>query len=100
MHQEVELSTIGGDNLRSKSMLANRQFLIAKRLIAALPLVPTNDLTYNLLDDIQAGFYDDLGEAEDNWDAWVQRTVELLVAEGRLMPYDIGIYKPAIEHII
>lgn len=100
MHQEVELSVIGGDNLRSKSMLANKQFLIAKRLIAALPLVPTNDLTYNLLDDIQAGFFDDLGEPEDNWNAWLNRTYELLIAEGRVMPYDTHINKPVAEVLI
>ena len=100
MHREVELHTIGGDNLRSKFEQANETFVISKRLIADLPLVPTNDLIYSIVDDIQAGLYDDLGPLEKcdkNWDEWLERTVYILKAQGRLVGYNTEIKKPMFE---
>jgi hypothetical protein len=99
MHKEVELQTIGGDNNRSKVQLANMQFVISKRLIADLPLVPTNNLIYSLVDDMQVGLYDDLGSIDDcdaNWNEWLQRTVDILQAEGYLGSNSIMINRPAI----
>jgi hypothetical protein len=97
--KEVELQTIGGDNNRSKVQLANMQFVISKRLIADLPLVPTNNLIYSLVDDMQVGLYDDLGSIDDcdaNWNEWLQRTVDILQAEGYLGSNSIMINRPAI----
>ena len=99
MHKEVELQTIGGDNNRSKVQLANMQFVISKRLIADLPLVPTNNLIYSLVDDMQVGLYEDLGDINNcdaNWDEWLQRTVDILKAEGYLGESSIMINRPAI----
>lgn len=100
MHKEVELHAINGDNNRSKVQQANRQFLIAKRLLADLPLVPTNNLVYSIVDDMQVGLYDDLGDiasCDKNWDEWLNRTAELMRAEGYLLSVDARIHKPCME---
>ena len=100
MHKEVELHTLNGDNNRSKIQQANLQFVIAKRLVAGLPLVPTNDLVYSIVDDIQLGLYDDLGdisECDKNWNEWLKRTVYILRAQGRLLSYNSSIGKPLME---
>ena len=97
MHKEVELSTINGDNNRSKINQANLAFVIAKRLVADLPLVPTNDLIYSIVDDIQVGLYDDLGSlasCDKNWDKWLERTVYILRSQGRLLDYNLNTHKP------
>lgn len=90
MHQEVELMTVNGNNNRSLIQLADMHFVIAKRIIADLPLVPTNDLTYKLVDDMMEGKYADLGpidQADDNWDKWLDRTKQILQKDGRLAGY-------------
>ena len=100
LHREIELRTIDGDNNRSKYEQASMIFVVAKRLIADLPLVPTNDLVYSIVDDIQVGLYDDLGNVdncESNWDQWLQRTVEILQAQGRLITYDVDMPKPIMQ---
>lgn len=99
MHREVELHTINGDNNRSKIEQANMTFVIAKRLIADLPLVPTNDLLYSIVDDIQVGLYDDLGTVETcdkNWDEWLERTLYILRSQGKLLTYDLS-SKPIVS---
>jgi len=100
IHKEIELRTINGDNNRSKYEQANMIFVIAKRLVADLPIVPTNDVIYSIVDDIQVGLYDDLGTIEtcdQNWDKWLKRTVEILQAQGRLAAYCTDISKPIIQ---
>lgn len=99
MHREVELRVVNGDNNRSKIEQANMTFVIAKRIIADLPLVPTNDLIYSIVDDIQVGLYDDLGSIENadkNWSKWLERTKYILQAQGRLLMYDNNIRKPIL----
>lgn len=100
LHKEIELRTINGDNNRSKYEQANMTFVVAKRLIADLPLTPTNDLIYSIVDDIQVGLYDDLGTVntcDNNWDQWLKRTIEILKAQGRLIDYDNSINKTLIQ---
>lgn len=100
IHKEIELRTINGDNNRSKYEQANMTFVIAKRLIADLPLTPTNDLIYSVVDDIQVGLYDDLGTidtCENNWKDWLVRTIEILQAQGRLINYNGTIGKPIAQ---
>lgn len=100
IYKEIELRTINGDNNRSKYEQANMTFVIAKRLIADLPLTPTNDLIYSIVDDIQVGLYDDLGTietCEKNWSDWLKRTIEILQAQGRLVVYNNVIEKPIIQ---
>ena len=101
IHKEIELRTINGDNNRSKYEQANMAFVIAKRLIADLPLTPTNDLIYSIVDDIQVGLYDDLGNinnCDNNWQDWLNRTVEILQAQGRLINYNNSISKIMIQN--
>ena len=100
LYKEIELRTINGDNNRSKYEQANMTFVIAKRLIADLPLTPTNDLIYSIVDDIQVGLYDDLGTVntcDKNWNEWLNRTVEILQAQGRLVNYSNSISKTMIQ---
>ena len=100
MHREVELHTINGDNNRSKIQQASWAFLIAKRLVADLPITPTNDVIYSIVDDIQVGLYDDLGDIQQcdrNWEQWLQRTKEILQSQGRLVSYDLSLHKAMIE---
>lgn len=100
MHREIELHVINGDNNRSKLEQANMAFVIAKRLIADLPLTPSNDLLYLLVDDIQAGVYDDLGTidtADRNWGQWLRRTMDNLKRQGRIITYNTNTEKPIIE---
>ena len=68
---------------RAKIQGAEMEFVIAKRLLAALPIVPTNERVYELAQDIHAGYYDDISsleeaESEGVWEAWKERTMELL----------------------
>lgn len=101
LHKEIELRTINGDNNRSKYEQANMTFVIAKRLIADLPLTPTNDLVYSIVDDIQVGLYDDLGTVntcDNNWQDWLNRTIEILQAQGRLINYNNSISKVMIQN--
>lgn len=58
-------------------------FELAKALIAELPIVPVNDRIYELVQDIERGDYDDIApieEAKEHWEAFVERTREILRA--------------------
>lgn len=46
-------------------MNANNAFLIAKKILADLPLVPTGGLTYNLAQSIQFGLLDEICPIEE-----------------------------------
>ena len=53
-------------------------------------MAPTNERVYELAQDITVGKFDDIcsiEEAEDpnNWDKWVERTKQLLIANGILI---------------
>lgn len=91
MHQEVELMTINGCNNRSLLQQADMHFVIARRIIADLPIPPTNDLMYKLVDDMMAGKYADLGpidKADNNWSRWLERTKDILQKDGRWAIYN------------
>lgn len=90
MHREVEKHITDKDGNRYRIQQANMAFLLAKRLLAALPMVPTNERVYELAQDITVGKFDDIcpiEESEDpnNWDKWVERTKQLLIANGILI---------------
>lgn len=90
MHKEVELMTINGNNNRSLLQQADIHFVIARRIIADLPLAPTNDLMYKIVDDMMEGKYADLGpieQADNNWSSWLERTKNILYKDGRLFKY-------------
>lgn len=85
MHEEVTRHTVDGNNNRSQVQQAQMEFLISKRLLACLPIVPTNERVYELAQDIQGGLFEDLGDlvnCEQNWDMWVARTADILRAKG------------------
>ena len=91
MHEEVMQHIISEPSgIRSKVQQSSMAFVIAKDLMAALPLVPANEVLYNLVQDIEAGHYDDIStledaEKEENWEAWKERTKEILIAKGLLV---------------
>lgn len=82
MHEEVNQHiTAEPSGIRTKEQQMSDTLLLAKQLIADLPLVPTNDLTYELAQEIEIGQFDDISSIElahDKWDEWMQRTVEIL----------------------
>jgi hypothetical protein len=84
MHNAVT-DHIQGDHNVTKRLFSNYNFMIAKRLLADLPIVPTNERAYELTQQIQMGLFDDISsveEAEQNWDAWLTRTIEYLKSIG------------------
>lgn len=90
IHREVEKHITDKDGNRWRVQQAQDAFLIAKQLIASLPIVPTNERVYELAQDITIGSYDDISSIEDakleeNWKKWRQRTVELLQSKGILL---------------
>ena len=102
MHEIVEQHVIDGNNYLSMREQADLHFVIAKRLIADLPLVSTNDLIYTIVSDMYNGLYDDLGPIEDankNWPEWVERCKELCIAEGKLWS-TVDFYKKPLIQII
>lgn len=51
---------------------------IVNKLYNTIPLVPSNNIMQNIMQDIQYGLYDDCGDPEKNWDAWKERCIKLL----------------------
>lgn len=87
-HQEVERHVVDGNNNRSLVQQAEMEFVIAKRLLSCLPIVPTNERVYDLVQDMQGGLFEDLGDmvnCEQNWEDWVTRTGDVLRAKGILV---------------
>ena len=81
MHEEVNRHVVDGNNTRSLEQQAQMEFVIAKRLLASLPITPTNERVFDLANDLQNGLFADLGDVftcEQNWQDWVERTSELL----------------------
>jgi len=82
----------------TKRLYSNYNFMIAKKLLADLPIVPTNERAYELTEQIQIGLYQDISpveEAEQHWDAWLERTVVYLHSIGILIGsgnYDVSQY--------
>ncbi len=90
MHREVEKHIADKDGNRWRVQQSQMAFLIAKRLIAALPIVPTNERVYELSQDIVIGKFDDISsieecEKEEYWDLWVEGTKELLKSSNILV---------------
>jgi hypothetical protein len=81
IHKEVEKQMTNPNADSSKVLLSKEEFVIAKRLLADLPIVPTNERLYELVQEIQLGQFDDISsiaEAEDHWSEWKQRTLDIL----------------------
>lgn len=90
MHKEVEKHITDKDGNRWKVQQSQMAFLMAKRLIAALPIVPTNERVYELAQDITIGKFNDISTLEEcekpeNWNLWVQRTKDLLISNNILI---------------
>ena len=91
MHEKVNQHiTSEPSGIQTKVEQSSVAFVIAKELMAALPLVPANEVLYNLVQDIEMGHYDDISNLEDamkdeNWENWKERTKELLIAKGLLV---------------
>lgn len=69
-------------NLNREGFFATA-FELSKALLAEIPVVPTNDRVYELVQDIERGDFDDIApfeEAKSNWEAYVERTTEILRA--------------------
>lgn len=69
-------------NLNKEGFFATA-FELAKSLLSELPIVPTNDRVYELVQDIERGDFDDISpveEAREHWSEYVERTNEILRA--------------------
>jgi hypothetical protein len=53
---------------------------IVNKSYRTIPLVPTGSLTQDIAQDIQAGLYNDCGDPNTNWDAWMDRA-KLILSE-------------------
>ncbi len=88
--QNVVYKNIGkfvsdGNNNLSREVHSKIDYMIARRLLAEIAIVPTNERLYDLIQDISIGLFDDISpleNAEENWDEWVERTKEILYAKG------------------
>ena len=58
------------DKQATRKMQANDALLLAKQILADLPLVPTGGLTYNLAQSIQFGLLDEVCPIEDAHKHW------------------------------
>lgn len=58
------------DKQATRKMQANDALLLAKQILADLPLVPTGGLTYNLAQSIQFGLLDEVCPIEDAHKYW------------------------------
>ena len=84
MHKEVDKYIEDPTQTHTQVVRANNAMLLARRLLQDLPMVPTNERIFELAQEIEIGLFDDLGtleEAEKNWQAWKDRTVEILKAQ-------------------
>jgi hypothetical protein len=84
MHKEVDKYIEDSTQTHTQVVRANNAMLLARRLLQDLPMVPTNERIFELAQEIEIGLFDDLGpleEAEKNWQAWKDRTVEILKAQ-------------------
>lgn len=82
IHNEVEKQMTNPEGNTSQVLNAQMDFVIAKRLLADLPIVPTNERTYELCQEIQMGCFEDCGDPEENWELWKKRAREILEAKG------------------
>lgn len=87
MHEQVEKQMTNAKGDTTKKNQSKYEFVIAKRLLMELPIVPTNERVYQLVQDIYIGLFDDISpieEAERHWDMWKKRTMEILENTGIL----------------
>lgn len=80
LNNEITEKEVTKQNKRPEGYFANA-FDLAKSLISELPIVPTNDRVYELVQDIERGDYDDISpieEAGKHWEEYVERTKEIL----------------------
>ena len=57
---------------------------IATKLYSDIPLVPTGCLIQSIIQDIQAGLYNNCGDPNKNWEKWKQKCKQLLNQRGIL----------------
>lgn len=84
------MKKLSDNNFNQSSSQKNQKYFtttfeLAKQLIYSLPIVPTNDRIYELVQDIERGDFDDISSVEDakqHWDQWVERTKEILRGRG------------------
>lgn len=84
MHKEVDKYISDPTQTHSQVIKASETYLLARRLLQDLPIVPTSERIFELAQEIEIGLFDDLGpveKAEANWDAWKERTKEILKAQ-------------------
>src|SRR3712207_2120132 len=91
MHEYVEKSIL--DKEKNKRLQSSDSYLLAKKIIGSLPIAHTNEHLLKVMLYIDSGKYKDLGSNKDNFDKWLQRTKELLIADKVLLctasKYDI-----------
>jgi hypothetical protein len=75
-------------NTNSSKNLSDVEFLIAKQIIADLPITPTSERIYDLTDQIKIGLFNDIcdiTEVYDHWPECLDRTKDYLKSIGILM---------------
>lgn len=87
IRKEVEKQITDPNGNRWRVQYSQNSFLISKRLLSSLPIVPTNERVYELAKDIEIGRFEDissLDECMENkyWDQWRQRTIDILIEKG------------------
>ena len=57
-------------NTNSSKNLSDIEFLIAKQLLADMPIIPTSERLYDLTDQLKLGLFDDICTMEDVYNHW------------------------------
>lgn len=79
---------------------------IVNKLYRTIPLVPVGTLMQDIAQDIQMGLYNDCGDPNTNWQAWMDKTKKMLsernvidVMDNRNHIYALPIDKPDCKYI-
>ena len=68
-HDVIETS-MQNDKDQLRKLRGNESFLIAKKILADLPIVPTGNVTYLLTQQIQDGLFDSVSPIENVKNHW------------------------------
>ena len=90
IHKKIN-ELITTDTNHNKNM-SSQEFLVAKQLLADLPIVPTSERIYDLTDQLKLGLLDflmedgvfDVKTCHDNWKTCLEATKEYLRGIGIL----------------
>jgi hypothetical protein len=87
MHEEVEkhIEDSNKGKNRSRELYSQQEYITAKRILAEIPVTPTNERIYELVEDIKKGEFKDIStvaQAKKNWSDWVKRTTTILKDRG------------------